>query len=114
MKITMKNLKALSDVLLNDPRETKMLKYSDPVYGTMYALNLFCIKDVCINLLPIERDLELYFLSNGKRLIYVNVLKHSREHSKMEFKELTDELLKEYDFDYSPIAERFVKQYCSE
>ena len=114
MKITMKNLKALADVLLHDPQGAKMLKYTDPVYGTMYALNQFCVKDVCIDLLPIERDLELYFLSNGKRLIYVNILKHLREHSNMQFKELTDELLKEYDLEYSSIAEMFVRQYCAE
>ena len=60
MKLTMKNLKILSDVLLYDPDKMRLLYKKDPLEGTIYNITLFIYNNDVIALL--SRDAPFMFI----------------------------------------------------
>ena len=111
MKITMKNLKILSDVLLYDPDKMRLLYKKDPLEGTIYNITLFVYNDDVIALLSVEAPL-MHILSNGEKLFYIMISPDFKVASLM--KELTEEVLEQYQLEYSPEAEKFIRQYYVE
>ena len=114
MKLTMKNLKILSDVLLYDPEKMKLLRYNNLEYGTLYALNIFFVNGEGVHLLPFAGPTDIYILSNGKDLLYFIIFVTPRGFERTEFKKLTEEVLEQYHLEYSSEAEKFIRQNCAE
>ena len=53
----------------------------------------------------------MFILSNGEKLFYIMI---SPDFKASLMKELTEEILEQYNLEYSPEAEKFVRQYCAE
>lgn len=111
MKITMKNLKVLSDILLYDPDKMKLLYKKDPFEGTIYNITLFMYNGDIITLLSRNAPF-MHILSNGEKLFYIMISPDFKVASLM--KELTEEVLEQYQLEYSPEAEKFIRQYYVE